>query len=98
MEMIRAKIYRDLARAVSLPEIELWINMMNTTGSITLSSSPGCPRTIRTKAAIIKAKNRLNRKKRESTRKLAKEMNTSRRSVQRILREDLAFKLYKKTI
>ena len=93
-----AKIYRDLAGAVSLPTIKLWIKMMNTTGSITLSSPPGCPRTVRTKAAIVKVKNRLNQKKRVSKRKLAKEMNTSRRSIQRILREDLGCRPYEKTI
>ena len=52
----------------------------------------------RTKTAIVKIKNRLNQKKRVSTRKLAKEINTSKWSVQRILREDLGCKLYKKTI
>ena len=88
-----AKIYHDLAGAVSLPTIKLLLKMMSTISSITLSSSP-C--TVRTKAAIVKVKNRLNQKKRVSTRKLAKEMNTSRRSVQRILREDLACKPYKK--
>ena len=31
----QAKIYRDLAGAVSLPTIKLWIKMMNTIGSIT---------------------------------------------------------------
>ena len=55
--------------------------MINTTGSITLSSPPGCPRTVRTETAIVKVKNRLNQKKRVSTRKLAKEMNTSSRSI-----------------
>jgi hypothetical protein len=57
-----AKIYRDSAGAISLPTIKLWIKMINTTGSITLSSSPGCPRTVRTKAAFVKVKNRLNKK------------------------------------
>ena len=93
-----AKMYRDLAGAVSLPTIKLWIKMMNTTGSITLLSPPGCPRTVRTKAAIVKINNRLNQKKRMSTRKFAKEMNTSKQSKQRIFREDLACKSYKKTI
>ena len=92
------KIYCDLTGAVSLPTIKLWIKLMNTTGSIILSSSPSCSRKVRTKAAIIKIKNCLNRKKRVSTRKLAKEINTSRRSIQRILREDLDCKPYKKTI
>ena len=72
--------------------------MINTTGSIILSSSPGCPRTVRTKAAIVKVENRLNQKKRVSTRKLAKEISTSRRSIQRILCEALGCKPYKKTI
>ena len=66
-------------------------------GSIILSSPPSCSRTVRTIAAIVKVKNRLNQKKRVSTRKLAKEMNISRRSIQRILREDLGCKPYKKT-
>ena len=58
-----AKIYRDLAGAVSLPTIKLWIKMINTTGSIILSSPPSCSRTVRTRAAIVKVKNRLNQKK-----------------------------------
>ena len=69
--------------------------MISTTGSITLSSPPGCPRTVRTKAAVVKIENSLNQKQRMSTQKLAKEINTSRRSIQRILREDLGCKLYK---
>ena len=72
--------------------------MINTTGSIIWPSPPGYPRTVRTKAAIVKVKNRLNQKKRVSTQKLAKEMNTPRWSIQRILLEDLVFKPYKKTI
>ncbi|CAF2155231.1 unnamed protein product [Rotaria magnacalcarata] len=91
-----AKIYRDLAGAVSLPTIKLWIKMINTSGFITLSSPPGCPRTVRTKAAIVKLKNRLNKKKQVSTRKLAKDMNISRTSIRRILCEDLGCKPYKK--
>ena len=75
------KICRHLAGAVSLRIIKLLIKMINTTGSIILSSSPGCPRTVGTKAAIVKVKNHLNQKKRVSTRKLAKEMNTSRRCI-----------------
>ena len=92
-----AKIYRDLAGAVSLLTIKLWIKMINTTGSIILSSPPSCSRTVRTRAAIVKVKNRLNQKKQVSTRKLAKEMNISRRSIQRIFREGLGYKPYKKT-
>ena len=93
-----AKIYHDLAGVISLSAIKLRIQMINTTSSITMSSSPGCPRTASTKAAIVNVKNRLNQKKRVFTRKLAKEMNTSRWSIQRIPREDLGCNPYKKTI
>ncbi|CAF4916072.1 unnamed protein product, partial [Rotaria socialis] len=43
------KIYRDLAGVVSLRTIQLWVKMLNETGSIDLSHSPGHPRTVRTK-------------------------------------------------
>ncbi|CAF5182702.1 unnamed protein product [Rotaria magnacalcarata] len=39
------KIYRDLAGVVSLRTIKLWVKMLNQTGSIDLSHSPGRPRT-----------------------------------------------------
>ena len=54
------KVDRNLPGAVSLSTIKLWIKMMNTIGCITLTSSPGCPRTVRPKDAIVKVKNRLN--------------------------------------
>ena len=61
------KIYRDLIGAVSLLTIKLWIKMINNTGSITLSSLPGCPLMVHTKSVIVKVKHRLNQKKRVST-------------------------------
>jgi transposase len=91
-----AKIYRDLGGVVSLPTIKLWIKMMKNTGSINLSYSHGRPRTVRTKSNISKVKSRLAHKKRVSKRRLAAEMNISRRSAQRILREDLGCFPYKK--
>ena len=93
-----AKIHLHLSGAVTLFTTKLWIKMINTTRSIRLSSSPGCPHKVRTKAVTVKVKNRLNQKKRVSTRKLAKEMNTSRQSIQRILLKGLGCKPYKKTI
>ena len=41
-----AKIYRDLAGAVSLPTIKLWIKMINNTGSTNLLSPLDCTRTV----------------------------------------------------
>ncbi|CAF1548778.1 unnamed protein product, partial [Didymodactylos carnosus] len=45
--------------------------MIGDTGSIDLAKPPGRPRIVRTKNMIQKVKNRLKRKKRVSTRKLA---------------------------
>ncbi|CAF3975006.1 unnamed protein product, partial [Rotaria magnacalcarata] len=77
------KIYRDLARVISLQTIKLWINKVRNTDSIELSSPPGRSRTARTKANILKAKQRLDQK-RLSTRRLAAEMNISKSSIHRI--------------
>ncbi|CAF2979203.1 unnamed protein product [Rotaria sp. Silwood2] len=90
------KIYRDLAGVVSLGTIKSWIQMINRSGSISLSYSPGRPRTARTKTNISKIKCRLAQKKRVSSRRLAAEMNISRTSARRILHEDLGYFPYKK--
>ncbi len=71
------KIDRDLGGVVSLRTIESWIQMINKTGSINLSYSPGRPRTARPKANISKVKYRLAQRKRVSTRRLAAEMHIS---------------------
>ena len=91
------KIFRDLGGVVSLQTVKLWIKMIRETGSIDRCYSPGRPRTIRTKNNIQKVKQRLAKKKKKvSTRRLAAEMKISRRSVQRILREDLGCFPHKK--
>jgi hypothetical protein len=94
------KIFRDLGGVVSLQTVKLWIKMIGETGSIDRCYSPGRPRTIRTKNNIEKVKQRLAKKKKKkkkvSTRRLAAEMKISRRSVQRILCEDLGCFPYKK--
>ncbi len=91
------KNFRDLAGVVSLETTKLWIKMINNTGSISLSSSPGRPRTDRIKSNVSKVKKRLDRKKRVSTRRLGAGMKISKSSVHRILREDLGYFPYKKT-
>ena len=72
--------------------------MIRETASIELSTSPGRSRTIRTKESIKKVKHRLNRKKKVTSRKLAAELNISRTSVRRILRNDLLLRPYKKIV
>ena len=70
--------------------------MIKETESIKLSCSPGGPWTARTKINIQKVKTILKKKKRLSTRKLAKELDISRSSAQRIFITDLRYRPYKK--
>ena len=51
-----AKIHRDLGGVVSKRTINLWIKMINNTGSTELSHSSDRLRTARTKVNISKAK------------------------------------------
>ncbi|CAM4981834.1 unnamed protein product [Rotaria socialis] len=53
------KIFRDLNGGIGLRTIKRWCQMILQSGSITLSSPPGCPRLARTKGNIRKVKNRL---------------------------------------
>lgn len=92
------KIFRDLNGAMGLRTIERWCKMIRETGSIDLSKSPGGPRTVRTKETIQKAKRKMNRTKNMSYRKLARELDISRSSAQRLLKNDLQLRSYKKTV
>lgn len=56
----------------------------------------GHPRTTRTKAAIKRVRDRLRRKRRQSIRKMAKHLKIHRSSLQRIVKEDLGLKAYKR--
>ena len=91
-----SKIFNDLSGVTSLPTIKIWVKMLDETVTIKLGKSPGRPRIARTKANILKVKQRLNRKKKVSTRKLGKELNISNSSVHRILQDDLGYFSYKK--
>ena len=91
-----SKIFNDLSGVISLSTIKIWIKMLDGTGVIKLGKPPGRPRITRTKANILNVKQRLNRKKKVSTRKLGKELNISNSSVHRILQDDLGYFSYKK--
>ncbi|CAF0950316.1 unnamed protein product [Didymodactylos carnosus] len=91
-------IFRHLNGVIGLRTIGRWCKMIKETGSINLSSPTGRPRVIRTKTMIQKVKNRLKRKKRVSSRKLASDLDISERSVRRILKKDLDLRPYKKRI
>jgi len=88
------KIFRDLDDALGLSTIKRWCKMIDETGVINLTTSSGRPRTIRTKATIEKVKRKVQKGK-VSSRKLPLELDISRRSAQRILRDDLGYRSYK---
>ena len=81
------KIYHDLSGAVGLRTIKQWCQMIRQTGIISLSSSPGCPHLVRTTANIKKVKDRLST-----------ELDISRISVRRILKNNMGIRSYKKII
>ena len=90
------KIYHDLSGVTGLRAIKQWCQMICQTGTINLSSLPGCPRLVRTKANIKKVKDHLRRKSRVSTRKIAMELDILRIGVPQILKNGIGLCLYKK--
>ena len=72
--------------------------MIGESGSIELSASPGSSPAIRAKKWIKRVKDRLNRKKKATSRKVAVQLNISRTSVRRILKNDLLLRPYKKMV
>ena len=90
------KIYHDLSGVIGLRAIKQWCQMIHQTGTINLSSLPGCPRLMRRKANIKKVKHHLHRKSRVSARKIAMELDILRINVRRILGSDIELRLYKK--
>ena len=66
------KIFRDLNGGLAWRTVQCWCKMINETGAINLSKPPG---SIRTKAAIQKAKSGLKRKRKISLRILAKQVH-----------------------
>ena len=92
------EIYKMLNKTVSLWTIYRWVKRLSN-GIIKADISPGRPRTIRTKTFIAKINRNLTQNaKRKSARKLAKENNFSRKTISRIIAEDLKLKAYKKIL
>ena len=71
------KIYHDLSGAIGLRTIKPWCQIIRQTRNISLSSPPGCPRLVRTKANAKKVNALLRRKSRVSARKRATELHIS---------------------
>ena len=90
-----SEIFRHLNGALCLRTVKRWCKMIREAGSIELPTSPGRSPIIRTKESFKKVKHRLNRKKKVTSRKLAVELNISRTSVRRILKNELLLRPYK---
>ena len=93
-----SEIFRHLTGALCFRTVKRWCKMIRETGSTELSASTGRSSIIRMKELIIKMKDRLNRKKKVASRKLAVELNISRTSVRWILKNDLLLRPYKKIV
>ena len=72
--------------------------MIRETDSTKLSTSLGRSRIIRTTESIKKVNDQLNRKKKVTSQKLAVQVNISRTSVRRVLKNDLLLRLYTKIV
>jgi predicted HTH transcriptional regulator len=88
------KTFHDLLGVISRKTSFNRCKMIHETGSIGTCTSPGRRQTIRTKETMQKVKNRLKRKKRVSSRKLAQELDISRTSVHRVLAKGLRLRPY----
>ena len=90
------EIYKLLNKTVPVWTIYRWIKRLSN-GDIKANVSPGRPRRILTKTFIAKVKRNLTQNvKRKSARKLAIDNNCYRRTISRIIAEDLKLKAYKK--
>ena len=67
------KIYHDLSATIGLRTTTRWYQ----TGTVSLSSPPGCPRLVRTKPHVKRVKDRLRRKSRILARRIVTELDIS---------------------
>ena len=93
-----SEISQHLNGALCLQTVKRWCKMIRETDSIKLSASTDHSSIIRTKKSIKNVKDRLNRKKKVTSRKLAVQLNISQASVRRILKNDLPLRPYKKMV
>ena len=90
-------IYQSLSGTVSKRTIYRWIRTMKQTNTIEARTSPGRPRSVRTKPFIAKVKRNVNgNKKNKSAREMASQFGCSRGIISKVIHEDLGLKTYKK--
>ena len=92
------QIAQQLRNVVTKSTVQRWQISYRKTNKIDLEKPPGRPKDVRTKNVIRKVKERLKRKPRQSARKLAKRLDISERSMNRIIKDDLHLHAYHVTI
>ena len=65
-----SKIFNDLSGVISLSTIKRWVKMHDETVAIKLGKSPSRTLIARTKANILKVKQRINREKKSPNKKI----------------------------
>ncbi|CAF4853186.1 unnamed protein product [Rotaria magnacalcarata] len=93
--MSSLQIAKQLRKVVSERIVRRWQHMYRSTDTIDLKTPAGRPRIIQTKSLIRKVKNRFIYKGRQSARKLANSLGTSKGTIGRIIHEDLHLHTYR---
>ncbi len=89
-------IYALLNKTVSRATMFRWVNRISKSG-IMAATSPGRPRSVRTKGFIAKVKRNVSKnQKRKSARQIAREEGCDQRTVRVAIRQGLSFKAYKR--
>jgi len=92
------QIAQQLRNVVTKSTVQRWQALYRKMNKIDLEKPPGRPKDVRTKNVIRKVKERLKMKPRQSARTLAKRLDVSQRSMNRIIKDDLHLHAYRVTI
>ena len=93
------QISNQLVDQVSKTTVNRWVKMYRESGKISLKTPSGRKRTIRTKKLVQQVKKyRVKDKRKKSVRKIAKSLNVSRTTIQRVVKSDLGYKSYIKRV
>lgn len=91
-------IFRKLKNLdIGIRFIERTIKRFKECGTVEIQKKIGRNRSVRTKNLIKNVREKIRRNRHRSAKKLAKEHNVSRRSMQRLLKDDLGLKPFKKS-
>lgn len=90
------QIYQALNKTVKMRTIYNWLRVIDKTGTVSAKKIPGRPRSKRTKELIQKVKRNFKKNKRKkSVSQLAAENDCHRRTIGRVISDDLSLKAYR---